>query len=236
MANFQPLHNVTHKDVKITDLNSVADLTDKHALGIVAQEFSVAAAQYPIAFIRDEKNDQYFPVVLLGLEQNKNLFVSEDGKWTGRYLPARYTHKPFSVVQNPNDNNSFGIAIDMDSDIVSTSEGQVLFNEDGSESEYLEKRKNALIAFVEQEHVTRAFIEELVRLELLHPQNINVKVMDKEYNLNGIHIVNEKKLAELSDEEFLNLRKRGYLGPIYSHLSSMHQVNSLIEKQAERLK
>ena len=59
---------------------------------------------------------------------------------------------------------------------------------------------------------------------------------EQEFNLNGLFIVDEKKLSALSDEDFLSLRKRGFLGPIYAHLGSMHQVNNLIQKQAARTK
>jgi hypothetical protein len=236
MANFQPLHKETHKDVKITQPKSVADLKEQHALGVVVQEFALAGAHYPIAFVKPQESGNCFPVVILGLEQNKNLFVTDEGKWDGMYMPARYTHKPLSVIPNPEDENMYGIAINMDSEVVSTEEGEALFDESGEESEYLGKRKQALMSYVEQEHVTKMFAEELDKLGLLHSQNINVKVQGKEYNLNGLYMVDENKMSELSDEEFLSLRKRGFLAAIYAHLSSMHQVNSLIRKQAEVLK
>lgn len=231
MANFQPLHKETHKNIKLTAPKNLEDLKTQHVLGVVVQEFALAGAHYPIVFVQDPKAETYFPVSILGLEANKNLFVSEDNKWEGMYLPARYTHKPFSVVPNKDDPNLFGIAIDVDSDVVNEAEGDALFTETGDESEYLSKRKQSLMSYVENEHITKAFIEALVEFDLLHQQNINVKVQGKEYNLNGLFMVDEKKLQELSDENFLNLRKRGFLGPIYAHLSSMHQVTALIQKQ-----
>lgn len=235
-TNFQPLNKEQHKDVKIKSLTHVEDLAGQHALGVVVQEFAFAGNQYPIAFVKD-KEESYFPVAVLGLEQGKNLFVTEDNKWDGMYMPARYTHKPFSVIPNPEDKNLYGVAINMDSEVIADGEGEgeALFNEDGSESEYLEKRKNALMSYVENEQITKAFVDVLVKYELLSAQNINVKVQGKEYILNGLHIVDEKKLNGLSDEDFLEIRKRGFLGPIFAHLGSMHQVNNLIQRQAKKL-
>ncbi|NVK25178.1 MAG: SapC family protein [Gammaproteobacteria bacterium] len=233
MANFQPLHKNTHANTKLKQASNVEDLRNQHALGVVVQEFAVAGANYPIAFVKEEGKESYFPVAILGLEQNKNLFVSEEGKWQGMYMPARYTHKPLSVIPNKDDPNLFGIAINMDSEVVSEEEGEALFTEAGEETEYLEKRKQSLMTYVENEQITKAFLEAVAEMGLLHQQNISVKVREKEYNLNGLYLVDEKKLNELSDEDFLKLRSRGFLGPIFAHLSSMHQVTALIQKQAQ---
>ena len=233
-VNFQPLHKETHKNIKIKPAQSVEDLANQHALGVVVQEFALAGNQYPIAFVQGKDKDGFFPVALLGLEPQVNLFVTAENKWDGMYMPARYTHKPFSVIPSKEDANFFGIAIDMESPVVSEDEGQALFNDEGEETEYLANRKKSLISYVEHEQITKAFVEELTKLDLLHSQNINVKVGEQEFNLNGLFIVDEKKLAELSDEDFLSLRKRGFLGPIYAHLGSMHQVNNLIRKQSDK--
>lgn len=235
MANFQPLHKDTHAKTKIKPITNVADLKEQHALGVVVQEFALAGAHYPIAFVKEQDKDVYFPVAMLGLEANKNLFVGEDGKWLGMYMPARYTHKPLTVVPNKDDANLFGIAINVDAEEVNEEEGEALFTESGEESEYLEKRKKALMAYVENEQITKAFLDTIAGMGLLHPQSINVRVKDKEYNLNGIYLVDEKKLNELSDEDFLTLRKRGFLGPIFAHLGSMHKVTNLIQKQSDVL-
>lgn len=234
MANFQPLHKESHGNVKIKQSTNVADLVNQHALGVVAQEFALAGAQYPIVFVRGKEDEDFFPVVVLGLEQGTNLFVDAENKWQGMYMPARYTHKPLTVMASKEDPNLFGVAIDLDNECVGEEDGEALFTEAGEETEYLEKRKQALMAYVEQEHVTKAFVDMLKEYDLLVPQNINVKVNDKAYNLNGLFMVDEKKLSELSDEDFLKFRKRGFLGPIYAHLGSMHQVTRLIQAQAKK--
>lgn len=235
MANFQPLNKETHAKTKIKPIDNVADLKSQHALGVVAQEFALAGAHYPIAFAKEQDKESYFPVAVMGLEQSVNLFVTDDGKWEGLYMPARYTHKPLTVIPNQEDPNLFGIAIDVDADIVGEEEGDLLFNEDGTESQYLADRKKALMAFVENEQMTKAFLDTLAELDLLEAQNIGVKVKDREYNLNGLFLVNEKKLNELSDEEYLKLRKRGYLGPIYAHLGSMHHISNLAQRQGAKI-
>ena len=234
MANFQPLHKDTHAKTRVKQITNVADLKAQHAMGVVVQEFALAGAHYPIAFAKEQDKDVYFPVAIMGLEPNANLFVSEEGNFEGLYMPARYTHKPLTVIPNQDEPNVFGIAIDMDADVVSEDEGELLFTEDGKESEALEKRKNALMAFVENEQMTKAFLDALAEMDLLQPQNIGVRVKDKDYQLNGLFLVDEKKLNELSDEDYLKLRKRGFLGPIYAHLGSMHHISNLAQRQGAK--
>ena len=235
MANLQPLHKDTHLNVKLKPLEKLDGLDDQHAIGVVVQEFALAGSQFPIAFVQQSEKKGYYPVAIMGLEPNKNLFVNDNGHWEGRYLPARYTHQPLAVAQDPEQKNQYAIAIDMDNEMVQEEEGQRLFKDDGSESEFLAARKKALTHYVENEHITRALCELLVQHGLLTPQSIKVKVKDKEYNLNGLYIVDEKKMNELPDEAFMEIKKRGFLAPIYAHLGSIHQVSSLIQRQDKLL-
>ncbi|MDB2373520.1 SapC family protein [Psychrosphaera haliotis] len=232
-TNFQPLHNETHKSVKIGPIKNVADLKDQHALGLVVQEFANAASEFPVVFLKDNSADKYFPVAMLGIEQNTNVFVTEDNRWDANYMPARYTHKPLSVIPHKDDKNKFAIAIDLESPLVEE-EGLPLFDDEGKETEHLEKRKQALMSYIEHEQITLAFIEALERFELIQPKNLKVNLKGKELNLNGIFMVDEKKLSELSDENYLELRKKGYIAAIYAHLSSVNQINKLIERHVKQ--
>ena len=233
-TNFQPLHNETHKSVKIGKVKDVSDLKDQHALGLVVQEFAQASGEFPVVFLKDTKADKFFPIAMMGMEQGTNLFVTEDGKWDSNYMPARYTHKPLSVIPHQDDKNKFAIAIDLDSPLVND-EGDALFDDEGKETEHLTKRKESLISYIEQEQVTIAFIEAIDKLELIQPRNLKVNVKGKEISLNGIYMVDEKKLNELSDEDYIELRKKGYIAAIYAQLSSINQINKLVERQAKRM-
>ena len=68
--------------------------------------------------------------------------------------------------------------------------------------------------------------------------NKNVNSM-KELNgekigINGVYLVDEKVLNSLSDEDFLELRKKGFLAPIYNHLGSLHQLSRLAKLKTAR--
>lgn len=95
------------------------------------------------------------------------------------------------------------------------------------ETEYLENRKKALIAHFEQDQASRNILGFLAEKELLTTQTLTVDVAGEKRNINGLYLIDEAKLNELSDEDYLELRKRGLLGPIYGHLASLNQVNRL---------
>lgn len=232
MANPQQLSSAKHRKLKVKTSRDVSDLVNQSVLPLVVAEFTNAAAEFPICFIRTNRDDEYQCVALMGIEQNENLFV-ENSAWQGLYMPARYTHKPFGVFTDPNNPNNFTIAIDEDSPLLSETEGEALFNEDGTESEFMGKQKEALKAYVEQDQLTRLFVKELQSLDLLVQQQVNVNLQGQKFDIEGVYIVDEQKLNELSDEKFLNMRQRGMLGPIYTHLISMRQVNNLMKRKVQ---
>lgn len=53
--------------------------------------------------------------------------------------------------------------------------------------------------------------------------------------LTGFTIIDEKKFNELPDDVFLEWRKRGYLGLVYSHFISLSRWSILAELASERV-
>lgn len=234
MAKIEQINNIEHKDIKVKVSAGVADLEGQNILPLVVGEFSHAAIEFPICFIKNPKTEEFQVVALMGIERNENLFV-EDGKWTAAYMPARYTHKPFGLIANPQDPQQFGIALDVEHELVSKDEGEALFNEDGSESEFLTKQKNAMQSYLEMEQLTKLFVKELAEKDLLISRQINVKLDGKQMDIDGVYMVDEEKFNKMSDEDFLNMRSRGMLSPVYTHLLSMRQMNSLMKRKADRI-
>lgn len=226
MAKPTPIDKVAHKDLKVKP-NTLELLKDQHLAPVVAHEFPSVASQFPIIFVKDQETGQFRVVAMLGLEPGENLFF-KDGKWDATYLPANYRAYPFSLAAMDQEGKNIAVCIDVESDLVSKDEGQALFDEDGEQSAFLKGASDFVTTLVQQNEVTRHFVNYLVEKELLAPQSLTVSSADgKKHDLNGIYRIDEKKFNELSDEDFLELRKRGYLVPIYAHFSSTMQINSL---------
>ncbi len=72
----------------------------------------------------------------------------------------------------------------------------------------------------------------MVDWELLVAQEVNIDITSGEdVSLKGFYIVNEKKLNELDDAKFGDLRRRGFLSVIYGQLLSLNQVYRLVNKK-----
>lgn len=234
MARIEQLNNTQHSKIRIKRNTHVSDLSAQNILPVVLGEFPSAAMEFPVCFIKNPQNEEYQTVALMGLEAGENLFVN-DGNWDANYMPARYTHTPFGLLRNPEDENQFGIAVDVEHRLVSETEGEPLFTEDGLETEFMQKQKESMANYLDQEHQTKRFVKELEELDLIITRSIDMNIGEKKMKVDGISMVDEEKMKELSDEAFLSLHKKGMLSFIYTHLISMRQMSNLMRRKAKRM-
>lgn len=227
------LHKEKHAKTKISSVRPFNHIAQEHMLPVVVHEFVVAGAEFPVVFVKDPASERFQSVVLLGLAARQNLLIKED-KWDAMYVPRVVRNYPLLLVQEEPNSDRLIVAIDEASERVNEAEGFPLFNDDGSESEFLTVRKQQMGEYVDFAQITQAFVEKLKSLELLKEQVLTVTINEEKRNINGIYMVDDKKLNELSDEAFLDLRKQGYLTAIYAHLMSLQHTQKLVQKLAER--
>ncbi|CCQ12368.1 Peptide transport system permease protein SapC [Pseudoalteromonas luteoviolacea B = ATCC 29581] len=227
----QPLQAQKHANTKIKNGVNIDFLKSQHIIPVVAHEFARAAIEFPLAFVKNNETGTYQAVAMFGLEPGENLFVENDA-WTAGYLPMAMTRYPLGLVKHPEE-DQFGVVIDESSHLVNEQEGNALF-ENGKETEYLTRRKEGLVSYVEFGRVTEAFTAYLAEKGLLSQQTLTVEIKGEKRDINGIYLIDERKVAELSDADFLELRKRGYLAPIYAFLTSTHQVARLARLKAQK--
>jgi hypothetical protein len=211
-----------HGEFKIafTDFQHVAE---QHIMPLSLHEISHAATEYPVVFVKN--GDDFQAVAMMGLKPGQNLSVKE-GKWQGLYIPAVVRDYPLGLVLNPEVKDKVWIGIREKAASVNTTEGNALFDGE-NESEYLTARKAALILHFEQDQSSRNILGFLAQKGLLKAQSLTVDVAGEKRNINGLYLIDEAKLNELPDEDYLDLRKRGLMGPIYAHFASLNQVNRL---------
>lgn len=80
---------------------------------------------------------------------------------------------------------------------------------------------------------TQAVCQYLADKNLLVSQQLTIKLerSEQKININGVYLIDDKVLNELSDEDFLELRKKGLLPIVYAHRASLNQLSRLIAKQ-----
>jgi hypothetical protein len=65
---------------------------------LLCVEFTEAAREYPIAFLRGA-NNAWVPVALTGAPDGDNVYMDAHGRWNARYVPAYVRRYPFVVAQ-----------------------------------------------------------------------------------------------------------------------------------------
>ncbi len=226
-----PLSKEQHAETKINNNNAFAHISNEHMLPVVVHEFVVAGAEFPVVFIKNQ--DVIQPVALLGLSLQQNLFI-RDEQWQALYVPRAARNYPLVLVKdNTPEGERLMVGLDEASSRLSQTEGNPLFNADGSESEFLTFRKQQMAEFLDMGVVTRNFVEKLQSLDLIKEQVLTLNIKGEERRINGIYLIDETKLNELTDEQFLELRKSGFLTAIYAQLMSLQHTQKLVKKIAE---
>ncbi len=200
---------------------------------VMVHEFSRAASVYPIIFVEDKQKDQFKPVVLFGLEEGENLFVEGD-KWQASYIPAIIRRYPFALAKT-DEEGRYTVCIDEQSDLIQEAEGQALFNEDGEPGELMERVKRYLAELQQMDAFTEEFCKYLSAKNMFTPLNMKVRIGNELRNITGGYIVNEERLNSLSDETFLEMRSKKYIPVVYSHLSSLSQIERLLGFKEKRM-
>ena len=186
---------------------------------------------YPIVFTSREP---LAAVAVLGLEDNDNLFVGEDGKWReGHYIPAYVRRYPFLFLEQP-EKSELVLCIDENSGLLTRSADRPLF-QDGEPTQLVRDALAFCRDFHEQTMKSAAFVGELANKELLVPnQARTVLASGREMTLHGFRVVDEAKFNALPDEVILDWRRRGWLPLVYCHLLSMAHWRGLAELAAKK--
>lgn len=227
-----PVNKEVHANKKIKEITSFAFASKFHIAYVTMQEFTRAAAIFPIVFLEDKEKDEFRPVVLLGLNAGRNLFVDDAGKWQASYVPAIIRRYPFALTPRGTD-GEFIVCIDEASDLISDTEGAALFDEKGEPTQVIENVKRYLSELQQMDTLTRDFCSFLSEHNMFTPLNLRVRDNAQVKNISGCYVINEERLNNLSDERFLEIKNKRFLPAIYAHLISLAQTDRLVKLQEE---
>jgi len=224
---------------KYSNYNHAAQLP---VVMITLQELSHINGNYPIAFAKINEKE-YRLVVMLGLFENENLFVNQEGKWLSSYIPAHFRSYPFmlSSVQTEEENKQI-FCIDMQSGLyrenpMLESGEESFFNDDGTLTEKAQKTLNFLEALMKNTKLTQKAVDKLASYELLLPLQLKSKdVNEQRKPIKGLYTIDEKKLNALEPKSLKELQESYALVVAYTQLLSMPQIQILKElddKKAE---
>lgn len=217
-----------HRDVSIKAGKDYAFAREVNSVPLMSVEFDLACAEYPIVFTGDIS--EVMPAALLGVRDNENLHVDDNGAWVGRYIPAFLRRYPF--VFSSGNGSTFTLCIDETYPGVNwNGVGERLFDAEGERTQYLQTVLNFLKAYQANFEATRAFCRRLVDLDLLESMQAQFTLRTgQRLSLGGFMTVNRNRLRALSGDTLSRLALSGDLDLIYAHLHSQRNFTPTAER------
>lgn len=204
---------------KITDYKFARSVA---FLPISVEEIVEAQKYYPIFFLKDSEG--IVPFVAMGVQEDKNLFIGEDGNFKDDYyIPAIFRVYPFSVTKI---DNRFSLVVDMQS-LHDYPGSKKLFTKAGN----LTKEGKRIINMVETVYTdlykTKQFLSILNENNLLRSVDITINTSKSTYVFEGMLIIDEEKVKKLNDIIISKFYKNGILDIIVLHMASLSNINRL---------
>lgn len=230
----EPLDANKHKTLALKKEFGLFFTKDVNAVPITMIEMPQICHHYPIAFSPDKNAT---PVAILGLRDNENLFLEDNGQWEPMtYIPSYIRRYPFIFSENPQ-NDQLVLCVDADTNIVEENGDQRFFTDDGTATALSKNALEFCKSYHAAAHQTTEMGKFLSDAGLLVERTAEIMAPNgKKINFSGFRIIDEAKLVELDDKTFLELRKKGFLPFIYAHLFSGAQWQKLTALLAKRMK
>lgn len=232
--NIAPLNRDHHRDLKLEKSRADAGFAaDTHYVPVAGTEFEAAARDYPILFAG---GDEGGPILLLGLKEGRNPFVTDDNRWRqDTYVPAFVRRYPF-VLARQDDTEAgaesgdpgYTVCIDEACPAFGEDDGDALFDDEGNDSQLLQNHVAFLNQHLADTERTNKFHRRLRELDLLVPRDLQIsRPGGQYYTLKDFSFIDVSRLNRLSDVEIATLQRDGHLAWIHAHLISLGNLSRL---------
>ncbi|MDR0807829.1 MAG: SapC family protein [Gemmobacter sp.] len=233
------LQSEPHREAGLLPANGFGFAGKAVSLPLCAGEFAVAQRHYPIAFVEDDT--AAMPMVITGLERDRNLFVGADGSWrAGAYVPAYARRYPFIVLESP-DKAQHMLVVDQASDRFVAQAGPSsgadrFFDGSGQATPMAQSAIGFCEAYFADHAATVAFGQALKAARILVPNQANITFPDgTPHTVNGFLSVDEAAFRALPSATVADWHGRGWLDLVILHLASRLSWQVLLDLRAERV-
>lgn len=230
-----------HRGLRFAPAKGFAFAAEEMACPVVVGEAALVARDIPIVFSKAD----HMPLAVLGLKPGHNAYVDmkgrAKGKWLGRYVPAHFRRYPFMLARQEkapekDGKQLFTVMADLAAPHFAASKGTPLFDEQGQPTEVLQQAQKTLMNLQQQFVRTQYCAKQIADAGLLVERGLAAKTAEgKALALEGLMMVDTKKLAELPGEKLAELRKSGALTLVYAHLMSLSNLNEAPLRTVEDL-
>jgi hypothetical protein len=226
-----PLDASRHGRKAIRDNAGYGFSARTNSVPISGAEFVLAHRHYPIVF---SGVDTPFPVVVLGLRPDENLFVATDGAWRPQtYIPAYVRRYPFVFIEAAD--GKLVLSIDEGGGILVDGGKLALFDAERKPTDLVKSALQFCSAYQENHKATAEFVAALRSQDLLVDNQAQATIAGTErLALAGFKVVDEGRFNKLPGATLEAWRDKGWLALIYAHLLSFGSWNGLALLAAER--
>lgn len=201
--------------------SDLSHVQHQHLIPIHAGEIGRAAASMPLALVHTDR--QWKLVAVCGLQAQENLFIYE-GKWVASYQPAWLSTYPLDVVAVADKKI---VVFDEASGLLRADTlGAAFYDEAGALNAQLAQKVELLQASVAQHAISQQAIAAMVQADILRPWP-QALLDSTGIQIEGLHMVDEKKLAALDNDTFIQLRRAKALPIAYGLNFSVWQAHLL---------
>jgi hypothetical protein len=221
-----PISIDRHKDLYVKAPENYEFANSSNSLPLMAVEFAAAASDYAIVFAGS--GDSITPVTMLGIENEQNLYVDNEGNWGDTYIPAFVRRYPFVFSKRE---DKFFLCIDEDYEGCNDEGlGERLFDAAGERTKYLGSVLNFVQEYQAQFNRTKAFCAKLQELNLLETMKAEFNLPSgKTAALTGFMAISRARLKELDADKLAELVKTDELELIYMHIQSMRNFSTVVK-------
>jgi hypothetical protein len=209
-------------------------------LPVVPAEFASIATQSPIVLTKNGQTGQFVSVAMLGFAPGENLWFSDES-WQGTYLPLQLQRQPFFLGQaDDSGQGDYVLCINPESPAIAQEQHstatEALFQDDGSDSPYLQQIKGVLAELLQGEQQQQQLVQALLAANLIQPLSLEITFANQQSTrLNGLYTIDQQKLAALDAATLVKLHQAGWLAPIYTIIASAAQLYPLIARKNQQL-
>lgn len=195
-----------------------------------------AAAAMPLALVRDGEQGAFRVVAVMGVEENDNLLVDEEGRWHAGYTPSALRLYPFTLT-GPGNGAEPELAYDASCGMVHPGGSRPLV-ENGEATELTTRLLKALRWLEEERMAARIAAQSLEVAGVLGPWAPDITLHGETLQPQGLYGVDQKALAGLRGPMLEALNDAGGLLLAHAQLVSMNNFPFLgrrlheAEKQA----
>lgn len=201
------------------------------ALPLTMVEFGSAMRHYPIIFSNLETP---MPLAVVGLLDDVNLFVDDQGQWDQfSYVPTYLRCHPFTFAKEAG--GQLAIVLDRNAASVSESPDYPFFV-DGEPSEHTNALMELCVEYERERLRTIEFGAKLVELGLLGTMRASHTPGEgsEEQPLADYVAIDAAKLDALPADAIYELHKAGFLSAAYLHLYSLENWRHLMARRVSR--